>query len=248
MTLRHVLADKLALRLVITAMFLVAVSPQLFAQDNRAVQARLLTAFGTGEVRATPDMAEVQLGVVTEAPNATDARQQNASRAEKVISAISALGIPENAIRTSIFQLEAVRRFEDQNQNQRGEPPIVGYRVTNEVNVRTPKFDLVPRIIDDAIKAGANRVDYVSFILSNEASARQSALREAGADARANAQAMAKGLGVTLGQVQSVQQGGAVVPQPGPVMFRAAEAAVSTPILPGEVTVNATVTVTYQLK
>lgn len=209
-------------------------------------QERSLTAIGTGEVRVTPDLAEVQLGVVTEATTAAEARRQNAARVTQVINAIKALGIPESAIRTSIFQLQPVRRYPNPNQPQTGEPPIVGYQVTNIVTVRTSKLDLAPQIIDQAVKAGANQVNNIGFTISNEAAPRQQALRAAVADARANANAMASQLKVTLGRVLSVQQGGAIVP-PGPVFYsRAAEAA--TPILPGEVTVNATVTVTYEIR
>ncbi len=208
---------------------------------------RGITAMGTGEVRVTPDIGEVQFGVVTEATTAAEARQENATRVARVISAVKALGIPDSAIRTSIFQLEPVRRFPTPNQPQIGEPPIVGYQVTNIVTVRTPKLDLVPRIIDAAVGAGANRVDNISFTVSNDAAPRQQALRNAVADARANAEAMASQLGVKLGRVLSVQQGGAVVP-PGPVFYSRAAEAAPTPIFPGEVTVNATVTVTYEIR
>jgi uncharacterized protein len=246
MPLRH--ASPLTLPLCVlgalaaTATLAVAAS----AQTNQVAPS--LTAYGTADVRVTPDTAEVQFGVVTESTTATGARQENATRVTKVISAIKALGIPDNSIRTSIFQLEPVRRFPNQNQNQQGEPPIVGYRVTNIVTVRTTQLDLVPRIIDEAVKAGANRVDNIDFTVNNDAAPRQQALRNAVADARANADAMAAQLGVKLGRVLSVQQGGAVVP-PGPIMYsRAAVSAAPTPIFPGEVAANAAVTVTYEIR
>lgn len=230
-----------------TPVLLVALSPRLLGQTANTDQVSGLTVAGNADVRVAPDLADVELGVVTEAPSATDARQQNASRVGKVITAIKALGIPDNMIRTSVFQLEPVRRFA--NQNQQGEPPIVGYRVSNIVGVRTSNLDLVPRIIDDSIKAGANTVNSVGFMLSDEASARQSALRQAIADAKANASVMAKELGVTLGRVLNATQGGASVQPPVP-MYRMASESVSapTPILPGEVTVSASVTVTYQIR
>lgn len=246
MPLRHTSPRTLPLCVlgVLAATVILAVAAS--AQTNQAAQG--LTAFGTADVRVRPDIGAVQFGVVTEATTATDARQENAARVTKVIGAIKALGVPENSIRTSIFQLDPVRRFPSQNQNQQGEPPIVGYRVTNIVTVRTTQLDLVPRIIDEAVKAGANRVDNIYFSVNNDAAPRQQALRNAVADARANADAMAAQLGVKLGGVLSVQQGGAIVP-PGPIMYSRADISVApTPIFPGEVTVNATVTVTYEIK
>jgi len=217
------------------------------AQADRGNQLRLLTAFGESEVRVRPDLVEVRLGVETEAITAAQARQENAARAGKVVDAIKALGIPDGAIQTSVFQIYPVRRFEDRE--SRGEPPIVGYRVVNIVSVRTEKFDLVPRIIDDSVERGANRVESVSFVLEDEAAARQAALQQAVANACANARTIAKALSVVLVRVQTVQQGGVGVVRP-PMLFRAAggEGAAPTPILPGEVTVNASVTVSYVIK
>jgi len=216
------------------------------AQTDSRDQLRLLTAFGESEVRVRPDLVEIRLGVDSEAPTAAQAREENAARAGRVVAAIKALGVPETAIQTSTFQIHPVRRFEDRE--YRGEPPIVGYSVVNIVSVRTEKFDLAPKIIDDSVGAGANRVDSVGFMLKDEATARQKALQQAVANARTNALAMAKALDVVLVKVQTVQQGGVGVIRP-PVLFRAAaEVAAPTPILPGEVTVNASVTLTYVIK
>lgn len=217
------------------------------AQTETGRELSLLTAIGSSEVNVRPDEVEVRLGVETEAPTATQARQENALRAGKVVDSLRALGIPEQAIETSVFQIYPVRRFEDES--GRGEPPIVGYRVTNIVGVRTGRLDLAPRIIDDSVRAGANRVDSVSFVLRDEAPARETALRLAVANARENARIMAGELGVELVRVHGVQQGGVGVTQLPP-FFRgaAAEAGAPSPIFPGEITVRGSVTLTYVVR
>ena len=225
---------------------LMLVSGQTPAQVTQVTQPPLLTAAGEGEVRVRPDLAQVQLGVETEARTASDAREQNASRVDRVIQAIKALGIPDNQIQTSVFQIEPVRRFDQPN--QQGLPPIVGYRVSNVITVRTEKLDLVPRIIDASVGAGANRVDNVGFMLRDDTAPRQNALRQAVASARQNAQTIAGELKVALASVYSVQQGGVGV-LPPPILYRAmGEAGSPTPIFPGEVTVNATVTLSYIIR
>lgn len=217
------------------------------AQIEQEEQLRLLTAVGNSKVRVRPDLAEVRLGVETEAPTASEARQENALRAARVVDALKALGIPEQAIETSIFQIVPVRRFEEPQ--QRGLPPIVGYRVSNIISVRTEKLDLVPQIIDESVGAGANRVDSVNFRLRDEAAPRQTALKQAVANARENARAMAGELKVQLVRVHRVEQGGVGVVPP-PILFRGvgAEAAAPTPIFPGEATVSASVTLTYLIR
>lgn len=233
----------------LTAMILLPTSArtQDISTPQRISLPRLLSASGTGEVRVKPDMAEVRLGVQTEATTATNARQQNAQRAQAVVDAIHKLGIPADSIQTSTFDISPVRRSD--NPQYSGEPPIVGYSVTNTVSVRTGNLDLVPRVIDESITAGANRVDSVNFVLRDDAASRRAALRAAIADAVSNARVMAKELGVRLVRVYNVQQGGAGVTPP-PIMYRsvAAESMAPTPILPGQVTVNASASVTYVIQ
>jgi uncharacterized protein len=231
--------------LLFTAILLVA--PLANAQTVSDDQLRTLTAFGSGEVRVRPDIAEVRVGVETEATTAAGARSENAARAQKVVAAVKALGITEASIQTSMFQIEPVRRSD--KPDQVGEPPIVGYRVMNIVSIRTEKLDAVAKIIDESIKAGANRVEGVNFQLKDEDAPRQAALREAAADARRNAQSLADELKVTLVRIQTIQQGSVGV-MPPPMLFREAAigAAAETPILPGEVTVSASVTAMYVIQ
>ncbi|MHB0914007.1 MAG: SIMPL domain-containing protein [Armatimonadota bacterium] len=209
---------------------------------------QLLTAVGEAEVRVSPDLAEVSLGVEAEAATAEAAREQAAVTATRIIDAIKRLGIPESAIRTSTFQIFPIRRFPSPDQ-QTGEPPVVGYQVTNIVSVRTENLAMVSRIIDRGVQAGANRVEGVNFMLRDESAAQTEALSRAIANARANAQTMASSLGVELVRVQTVQQGGLGIVTPSPIFRGAAlEAATRTPIFPGEVTVSAVVTLTYVIR
>lgn len=221
---------------------------QSTTRDSMTYKERLLTAFGQSELRVQPDLAELRVGVETEASTADQAREENASRTNKVIGAIKALGIPERQIQTSMYQIEPVRRFPPgQQPPTTGLPPIVGYRVRNVVSVRTTNFQLIGRIIDNSIRAGANTVDGVQFMLQDERYIRERALQEAVAEARSNAQAMAKTLGLRLLMIHAVQQGAFGVVSPAG-SYRALAAEAATPIMPGEITVNASATVTYVIR
>ncbi|MDI6828230.1 MAG: SIMPL domain-containing protein, partial [Armatimonadota bacterium] len=178
------------------------------------------------------------------------AREENAKKANAVVAVLKALRIPDANIETSVFQIAPVRRF-PKDGSQQGQPPIVGYLVTNIVTVRTEKLDLVPKIIDNSIEAGVNEVQGVDFVLKNDAGPKQEALKAAVAKARENARAMADELGLRLLRVQSVQQGGVGVVLPPIFYGRAAAgpaAGTPTPLFPGEVTVNASVTLTYLIR
>ncbi|MCL6518438.1 MAG: SIMPL domain-containing protein [Armatimonadetes bacterium] len=213
-------------------------------------QPPLLTASGNAEVRVRPDLAIVRLGVESEAKTAAKAREENAKKANAIAAALKTLRIPAANIETSTFQISPVRRFPE-GSSQQGQPPIVGYSVTNIVTVRTGQLDLVPRIIDDSVVAGANEVQGVDFVLQNDSVAKQQALKAAVANARENARTMANELGLRLVQVRSIQQGGVGVVPP-PIFYRLGAAAPTattpTPIFPGEVTINASVTLTYSIR
>ncbi len=244
--------DKLSLQRGITLLLVVSAvllaASYGFAQAQNSAQPSTLTAVGNGEVRVRPDLAVVRLGMQTEAKTAGQAREQNAAIVTKVINALKALGIPERQIETSSFQIYPIRRFED-DQKPQGEPPIVGYSVVNIISTRTEDLNLVPRIIDTAVGAGANTVESVDFRLKDDRSARQNALKQAVDDAAANAKTMAEALKVRMVKVYQVQQGGVgVVPPPYPVRSMALDAGAPTPIFPGEVTVSASITLTYLIQ
>ena len=215
------------------------------AQVQQQGKLRLLTAFGDANVSIVPDQAEVRIGVETEAPTATQSRQENADRAQKLTAVLKSIGIPDNDIRTITYQINPVRRYDEKVQ---GLPPIVGYQVQNIISVRTSKMDLVPSILDKSVGDGANRVDGINFIVKDDTTAKQEVLRKAVAAARSNAQQMAAELGVKLDKVYSIQQGG-VGSNPSPVFISGKMSAeASTPVFPGETTLNASATIVYIIK
>ena len=75
----------------------------------------------------------------------------------------------------------------EQRQSGDVNPRIVGYRVSNVVQVRVREADGVGRIVDGAVTAGANVVGHVQFTLADpskaEAQARALAVQDAAAKA-----------------------------------------------------------------
>jgi uncharacterized protein YggE len=110
----------------------------------------------------------------------------------------------------------------------------------------------VGRLLDQAFKLGANTVNGVSFTLKDPEPARTEALRLATAQARGRATAMASALGLRLGQVVSLIEG-------GPVGFdryydgmeglagNRSRRAASTPMEAGTLQVGARVTVVFAI-
>jgi len=207
----------------------------------------VLTVSGEGETRVAPDEATVRLGVLAQAPSARVAQEEVNRVANAVLAAVRKLGVPAEQIQTSELNLNPVYA---QSRGNEGEPHISGYQASNVVSILLRKLDQVGPVIDAGLGAGANRLDGVSFGLREDQGARAQALTEAVSAARSKAQALAQALKVRLVRILEVAEGGVQVsPQPlmkSRVMMQAGMAE-STPVSAGQVGVNATVTVRWEI-
>src|SRR5438105_1544246 len=70
------------------------------AHAAEAPQQRMIVVSGEGEVLAKPDQARITAAVVTQAPTAEQAAQGNAAAMNRVLNALSMLGIPPAKIQT----------------------------------------------------------------------------------------------------------------------------------------------------
>jgi uncharacterized protein YggE len=202
---------------------------------------------GTAEVRANPDRATMDVAVETHGASAAQAASENASLSQKIADALKAKLGDSGRIQTGSYNL-----MPDYRQKQ-GEitAQIVGYSAVNTVTVETTALDRVGALIDAAIGAGANRVDSVSFTLRDQSGPRNDAIAKAAADAVSQARALAAALGVKLKRVLRAS----TVSEPRPIRFMgmgaarmAAAPSEPTPISAGQITVPATVNLTYEIE
>ncbi|MGH9621761.1 MAG: SIMPL domain-containing protein [Bryobacteraceae bacterium] len=223
----------------IAAGFLFAV---IVAAQQPATTHHTVTASGEATIPAKPDRVQISLGVETNASTAQATAAQNAAKATKLLGAIRRVLGKSGSIATSQYALAPVYR------NKQGEAPeLTGYRTNNTVVVKTSDLALVPKILDTATQAGANRVAGISFTLHNDGAIRARALTQAAQRARANAEAIANGLHLHVVRVLRATTSGSAHIQPMVRLFRAGLAA-STPIEPATVQVSATVTVTLEVQ
>jgi len=211
----------------------------------------VLSVQGTAQVRIAPDQALVRLGIVEQKSTAADAQQGVGQVASAILDAIRGLGIEDSQVQTSRLTLSPI--YTRQNPGNSEPARIIAYRASNTVSVRVGDLDLVGEVIDAGLDAGANQLEGISFSLRDDLPARQEALREAVAEARAKAETIADALGVDLAAIVSVTEGNVFVQQP--VMEMAAlgrgvalQGAAVTPVSPGEVSVNATVSIQYRIE
>ena len=205
---------------------------------------RTIEVDGSGETRTAPDTADLGVAIETQAKTAEEAANRNAALAAKVIDALKSKLGKRGKITTGGYSLNP-----EYDQRASEKPRIIGYNAQNTVTVNTGALDLVGPLIDSAIAAGANRVNSLNFSVKDDTRARTEAIAIATRDARAQAEALASALSVKLGKVLKAT----TLSQARPIPMRmgramAMSANVATPVEPGEVTVTATVSLTFEIE
>lgn len=240
--LRSVLIWNMAVGLGIIAIPLATALAQ--APETRAPRPASIRAVGEATVTATPDQAEMNIAVVTQADSGDGAAAQNARKADAVIAAVRAAAGPGAEVKTVGYTI-----VPNYAQNRDGsEPRITGYTATNTIHVTTGDLNRVGTVIDAATKAGANSVQGLQFTLENDSAVQAEALRLASANARARAEAIARGLGVTVGRILQAEEGGATVRPYYADAMAVRTSAAKTPVEAGTVEVHASVAVTVSFE
>ena len=204
-----------------------------------------LTMNGIGSAQITPDMAEITLGVITEAKDAAKAHSDNAAQAARVQAAIKALGVAERDIQTTRYDFSPIYDVKDN-----GRSVTTGYTVTNAIVVKVRNLANVGKVIDAALANGANRVDSLEFSASDPSAAKDAALADAARDARSKADAVARALGVRIVRILNVYAD-AQSPAPRnfmPMMMAKEAYDAATPISAGELSFEASVNISYVIE
>ena len=199
---------------------------------------RVLSVTGRGDESTPATLARVQLGVTAQGEDAQAVQQTLAERSSAVIEFLRSQNVDE--LQTTGIRLNPQYDYEGDR------PRIVGYSGANTVSFQMPT-EAVGSLLDDAIAAGANQINSVSFVAADDAieSARDAAIQAAIADAQAQADVVLGNLNLSAQEIIGIQVNNAAPPTPLPFAPQArleSTATASTPVEGGEQTVNASVT------
>lgn len=199
---------------------------------------RTLTVSGRGVEMIPTTITQVRLGVEAQGKTAQEVQQEVARRSSAVVALLRSRNVEK--LETTGISLNPIYSYNNNVQR------LTGYSATNTVSFRL-NTEQAGTILDDAVTAGATRIDGVSFVAADAAiaQAQQQALREATQDAQQQASAVLSVLNFTPKEVVSIQVNSAHPPQPPLPLYRR-EAALAdtatTPVVGGEQQVEASVT------
>ena len=198
---------------------------------------------GEGVVKATPDQAWVQIGAESRSKVSKEAQQRNAEVMTAVQQKISSFGIPKEAIKTVVLDLQP--EFDYAN----GKQTLRGYVARNTVEVRVDELSKVGDVLDAAVASGAATIHGLRFDVKARREAEQAALQAAVKDALAKAQAVATGAQRAIDRILRIEEVSAGGPVPMMKQFSmAARADASTPVAPGELEIRAQVRLSLAIK
>jgi uncharacterized protein YggE len=211
----------------ITAVLVVSVTlasllnSEASAQEETPFPSRekTISVTGTATTKVEPDLLHIQFGVETQEKTANEALQKNSELMSSVIEAVKGAGIVESELSTSSLNIYPVYDQHYDELTNVYTQNLIGYRVSNVLSVDTKKLDTAASIIDNAVNAGANRVDSVFFTLSPEThlKIKDDLLEKAINNAKSKAEKALVPLDHSIIGVKSVSLSEFAVPYPMPV-------------------------------
>jgi uncharacterized protein YggE len=200
---------------------------------------------GEGKVYTKPDIAFVDVSVVTQGTQIKDVQDANTKKMNKVVNFLKSSGIDEKDIKTTNYNLYPQYTYENNKI-----PQIIGYQINQTLSIKIRDLDKVGSILQGGVDVGLNQVNFLYFGVENDEQLKEDARKIAIDDAKEKAKTLASQLGVRLIKITGFSDNTVGYPVP---MYNAKTpqgmGGGETPNIEtgqNEITVN--VTITYEIK
>ncbi len=230
---------------VIAGIFLIVKTNQAM---NTATTTNTVTFMGEGKVLAKPDVAVIDLSIVTEAATSKAAQDENSKKSRAVTDFLEDQGVDDKDIKTTGYNI-----YPQYTYPQDRKPQITGYQVNQMLQVKVRDLDKADTILDGVVTAGVNQVNNFQLTIDDPEELRAEARKKAIEAADEKADTLKSQLDIRLGRIVNFSEstgGGYPVP-----MYDTAYKGMggmgggSSPSVPtGENEVVVTVSITYQIK
>jgi uncharacterized protein YggE len=221
----------------------------LVASEAMATQVNITTAnpvidLNISEtVEARPDIATFTTGVQTMAPTASEAIRANNVQMASVVARLKKLGIADRDIQTTQISLNQQFDYRD------GQQIFKGYQASNMVNAKLRDLKKLGAFLDALAVDGATNFNGPTFGIDDDSAFRDAARDKVWTSAMQRARNLARKAGYADVRVlrveESDQERGY---SPMPMVARTMDASEkSTPISPGELSVGASMSFTFEM-
>jgi uncharacterized protein YggE len=195
-------------------------------------------------VETLPDIATFSTGVQTMALTASAAIRANNMQMASVVARLKTLGIADHDIQTTQISLNQQFDYRD------GQQIFKGYQASNMVNVKLRDLKKLGAFLDALAIDGATSFNGPTFGIDDDSSFQEAARDKVWSTAMARARSLARKAGykdVRVLRVEENDQGRGYMPMPMIVRSMDAVAEKATPISPGELSVVASMSFTFEM-
>ena len=244
-----ILLDVFIATLVVTTLFFVV--PAVGRYADSLYSSRVLNVSAEGKTMVTPNLAAVSFSVVSQGKNPETLAENNNDKVSAAIEFVKSQGIEAKDIKTTGYNLSPDYQYDENTRRNY----IVGYTMTQTVDVKIRNLDKVASVIGGLTPLGVNQVGGINFTVENQDEFLSEARAEAFAKVKAKASEIAKESGLRLGRIMNVNEyssgpipyysgkGGASLGMGGDMALSAAPS-----VEPGTNELSLTVNITYELK
>ncbi len=218
-----------------------------------------ISVTGTGEVMATPDVAQFSFSVRGDGADAAAAQEKSGTIINAITEYLKGAGIEEKDIKTENYNLSPRFKYEQRpclfgQACPPGEQIADGFEVSQTISLKVRTVANAGNHVVEVGKLGATDISGISFTIDDEEALKAEARDLAIADAKAKAEDIADALGVRLGKITSYSEGGQgfnpYMTSAAPMMDSAmnSKSFESVALPTGENTTVSNVSITFQLK
>jgi len=241
--------------LIILGVFLISliVSEVIDIQNKLQETENAITVSESGEVYAKPDLAIIDFSVITEKKTVEEALSENTKDMNAVIDSVKNQGVEDKDVKTISFNIYPRYEYRKEETEIYPYPPgkrvLVGYEVTQSLEVKIRDMTKIGEIIGGATEAGANQVGDLQLTIDKQDELKAQAREEAIKKAKAKAQELASQLGVKLVRISDFSEGVTIPRYYGLEKEAAMGLGGEAPqIETGENKIEVTVTITYEIR
>lgn len=226
-----------------------------YARSVNPASFRSFSVSAQGKAVVVPDIAQFSFSVITEGGKAVGALQkENSEKMNRINAFLKAESVGEKDIKTTHYAIDP--RYQYYNCSEKGgvcpPPDIVGYTISQSVQVKVRDFTKIGGILTGAVANGANSVSQLMFTIDDPVKPENEARAEAVQKAREKAAGLARAGGFSLGKLLSIEESSPSFPGQFPMLSdakygRGGEAG-GPSIEPGSQDVSVSVSLRYEMK
>ncbi|SDC51418.1 hypothetical protein SAMN05660835_00919 [Desulfurella multipotens] len=216
----------------------------VLATNANANENATLSVSGHGIITAIPDIASIDISIISQSPDPAKAMFVLSKKANDVVKALFKLGIKKDNLSTTNLTLEPVYQYDDKTKTNN----LAGYKAKETFNIKS-SIDKMGFLISKVSELGIDEINRIYFESSNISNLKLKAIEKAMEDALLKAQSALINTGYQIIGIKNIS---ITEKTPAPIYFDKfmlnKSSVPSVPIEAGRLNIEASVSVIYILE